>query len=75
MGSRYFRLHEDAALGKIKAIVAIPEVGEVYEGTVRSIMPYTIQFQANKLPDVNKVFLSKHSINSPFHSKNVILLL
>ena len=30
----------DAALGKIKAIVAIPEVGEVYEGTVRSIMPY-----------------------------------
>ena len=30
----------DAALGKIKAIVAIPEVGEIYEGTVRSIMPY-----------------------------------
>ena len=30
----------DAALGKTKAIVAIPEVGEVYEGTVRSIMPY-----------------------------------
>ena len=30
----------DAALSKIKAIVAIPEVGEVYEGTVRSIMPY-----------------------------------
>ena len=30
----------DAALGKIKASVAIPEVGEVYEGTVRSIMPY-----------------------------------
>ena len=30
----------DAALGKIKAIVAIPEAGEVYEGTVRSIMPY-----------------------------------
>jgi polyribonucleotide nucleotidyltransferase len=30
----------DAALGKIRAIVAIPEVGEVYEGTVRSIMPY-----------------------------------
>ena len=30
----------DAALTKIKAIVAIPEVGEVYEGTVRSIMPY-----------------------------------
>jgi polyribonucleotide nucleotidyltransferase len=30
----------DAAVGKIKSIVAIPEVGEVYEGTVRSIMPY-----------------------------------
>jgi polyribonucleotide nucleotidyltransferase len=30
----------DAAIAKIKSIVAIPEVGEVYEGTVRSIMPY-----------------------------------
>ena len=30
----------DAAIAKIKAIVAIPEVGEVYDGTVRSIMPY-----------------------------------
>ena len=30
----------DAALAKIKAVVAVPEVGEVYEGTVRSIMPY-----------------------------------
>ncbi len=30
----------DAAVGKIKAIVAIPEVGEVYDGVVRSIMPY-----------------------------------
>ena len=30
----------DAALAKIKGIVAIPEVGEVYEGTVRSVMPY-----------------------------------
>ena len=30
----------DAAIAKIKAIVAIPEIGEVYEGTVRSIMPY-----------------------------------
>ena len=30
----------DAALAKIKGIVAIPEIGEVYEGTVRSIMPY-----------------------------------
>ncbi|MBQ9163598.1 MAG: polyribonucleotide nucleotidyltransferase [Bacteroidaceae bacterium] len=28
------------ALAKIKAIVAIPEVGEVYKGTVRSVMPY-----------------------------------
>ena len=30
----------DAALGKIKAIVAVPEIGEVYVGPVRSIMPY-----------------------------------
>lgn len=30
----------DVAISKIKAIVAIPEVGEVYEGTVRSVMPY-----------------------------------
>ena len=30
----------DAALAKIKAIVAVPEVGDIYEGTVRSIMPY-----------------------------------
>ncbi len=30
----------DAAVAKIKAIVAIPEVGEVYESTVKSIMPY-----------------------------------
>ena len=30
----------DAALAKIKAIVAMPEVGEIYEGTVKSIMPY-----------------------------------
>ena len=29
-----------AAMSKIKAIVAVPEVGEVYEGTVRSVMPY-----------------------------------
>ena len=28
------------AMAKIKAIVAIPEAGEVYEGTVRSVMPY-----------------------------------
>ncbi len=30
----------DAAMAKIRAIVAIPEIGEIYEGTVRSIMPY-----------------------------------
>ena len=30
----------DAAIAKIKTIVAVPEIGEVYEGTVRSIMPY-----------------------------------
>ena len=30
----------DAAIAKIKTIVAIPEIGEVYEGVVRSIMPY-----------------------------------
>ena len=30
----------DAAMSKIRAIVAIPEVGEVYESKVRSIMPY-----------------------------------
>ncbi len=30
----------DAAMAKIKGIVAVPEVGEVYEGKVRSIMPY-----------------------------------
>ncbi len=29
-----------AAMDKIKSIVAIPEVGEVYEATVRSVMPY-----------------------------------
>ena len=30
----------DKAISKIRAIVAIPEVGEVYDGTIRSIMPY-----------------------------------
>ena len=30
----------DAALGKIKSIVAVPEVGEVYDGVIRSVMPY-----------------------------------
>ena len=30
----------ESAMNKIKAIVAIPEVGEVYTGKVRSVMPY-----------------------------------
>jgi polyribonucleotide nucleotidyltransferase len=30
----------DGALRRIKAIVAVPEVGEVYEGKVKSIMPF-----------------------------------
>ncbi|HMZ89944.1 MAG TPA: polyribonucleotide nucleotidyltransferase [Chitinophagales bacterium] len=30
----------EKALNRIRAIVAIPEVGEVYEATVKSIMPY-----------------------------------
>jgi polyribonucleotide nucleotidyltransferase len=30
----------DAAMNKIKGIVAVPEVGEVYKATVRSVMPY-----------------------------------
>ena len=30
----------DSAMNIIKGIVAIPEVGEVYEATVRSVMPY-----------------------------------
>lgn len=30
----------DKALARIKAIVAVPEVGEVYDGIVKSIMPY-----------------------------------
>jgi polyribonucleotide nucleotidyltransferase len=30
----------EAALNKIRGIVAIPELGEVYEGKVRSVMPY-----------------------------------
>ncbi|RNC65923.1 polyribonucleotide nucleotidyltransferase [Proteiniphilum sp. X52] len=32
----------DAAMAKIKGIVAIPEIGEIYEGTVRSVMPYGV---------------------------------
>lgn len=30
----------DDAIRRIKAIVAVPEIGEVYEGKVKSIMPY-----------------------------------
>ncbi len=30
----------EAAIQKIRAIVAIPEVGEVYDGIVKSVMPY-----------------------------------
>lgn len=30
----------DAAIARIRAIAAVPDVGEVYEGTVKSIMPY-----------------------------------
>jgi polyribonucleotide nucleotidyltransferase len=30
----------DAAMEKIRGIVAVPEAGEVYEGKIRSVMPY-----------------------------------
>jgi polyribonucleotide nucleotidyltransferase len=30
----------DAALGRIRAIASKPEVGEIYEGKVKSIMPF-----------------------------------
>ncbi|MBQ9641844.1 MAG: polyribonucleotide nucleotidyltransferase [Bacteroidaceae bacterium] len=30
----------EAAIAKIKTIVSVPEVGEIYKGTVRSVMPY-----------------------------------
>lgn len=32
----------DTAVNKIKGIVAVPEVGEVYDATVRSVMPYGV---------------------------------
>ncbi|MBQ8770790.1 MAG: polyribonucleotide nucleotidyltransferase, partial [Bacteroides sp.] len=32
----------DGAMRMIKAIVAVPEVGEVYKGKVRSVMPYGV---------------------------------
>ena len=38
------------AIAKIRAIVAIPEAGEVYEGVVRSVMPYGafVEFMTGK---------------------------
>lgn len=40
----------DAALAMVRAIVATPEVGEVYKGTVSSVMPYGcfVQFMPGK---------------------------
>jgi polyribonucleotide nucleotidyltransferase len=40
----------DAAVKRIKAIVAIPEVGTVYDGVVKSIMPFGafVEFMAGK---------------------------
>lgn len=40
----------DAAVKRVKAIVAIPEVGEVYDGIVKSIMPFGafVEFMAGK---------------------------
>ncbi|MEM6522455.1 MAG: polyribonucleotide nucleotidyltransferase [Bacteroidota bacterium] len=40
----------DDALKRIKAIVAVPEIGEVYEGKVKSIMPFGafIEFMPGK---------------------------
>jgi polyribonucleotide nucleotidyltransferase len=40
----------DAALKAIKAIVAIPEVGEIYEGKISSVMPYGafVEFMSGK---------------------------
>lgn len=32
----------DAAMARVKAIVAVPEVGEVYDATIRSVMPYGV---------------------------------
>jgi polyribonucleotide nucleotidyltransferase len=30
----------DAAMDRVKGIVAVPEVGEIYEGKIQSVMPY-----------------------------------
>ncbi len=40
----------DAALARIRAIIAVPEVGEVYDGIVKSIMPFGafIEFMKGK---------------------------
>ncbi len=40
----------DAAVKRVKAIVAIPEVGEIYDGVVKSIMPFGafVEFMAGK---------------------------
>lgn len=40
----------DAAVKRVKAIVAVPEVGEVYTGIVKSIMPFGafVEFMAGK---------------------------
>jgi len=40
----------DAALSRIKAIIAVPEIGEVYDGIVKSIMPFGafIEFMKGK---------------------------
>ena len=40
----------DAAVKRVKAIVAIPEVGEIYDGIVKSIMPFGafVEFMAGK---------------------------
>ena len=40
----------DAAVAKIRAIVAVPEVGETYDGRIVSVMPYGffIEFMSGK---------------------------
>ena len=48
-----FAVNKDAmddAVGRIKTIVAVPEVGEVYTGIVKSIMPFGafIEFMPGK---------------------------
>jgi polyribonucleotide nucleotidyltransferase len=40
----------DAAIARIRAIASVPEIGEIYEGTVKSIMPYGafVEFMPSK---------------------------